>query len=331
MKYENDIENAINKKFQTSADIFDFRDTPKEQLFEKFYMFCREHLDNLSQDLNIDSTIFTFLNGFSSNAIAIRKNENDFGIFINFGLIKYCSDNFLDNENLHPFVDKNFPGLVEYFDVDIAQLAFQIATQFTYYHELAHLIQFSKKAKDLSLQEHTGECKGYSEIEHALEINADSFASIAISSHIQQFIEKSFGEKTNQENVEETVIILCACLLNYITSFYDKLDQIYFEEHCHPHPILRLFNVILNITHNLNSGKYLKKKKITIDTKELTKSVFNFYEVLEAKKIFNTNFSNSLISAFGVRKEIISHLNNLRDYNTTDFYDSLEKWNEHIT
>lgn len=331
MKYELDIENAIKKNLQNSGDIFDFRETPKEELFENLYLFCREHLDNLTPALSINSPTFTFLNGFSSNAVAIRKNDNDFGIFMNFGLIKFCADNFLDNDSLHPFAEKNFPGLVQYFDVSLNKLAFQIATQFAYYHELAHLIQFSKKATESSLQENMGECKGYNITQHALELNADSFSSIAITTHIQQFIEKSFKDDTNQENVEETVIILCACLLNYMTSFYDKLDEIYFEEHCHPHPIIRIFNVILDITYNLNNGKFIRDKKVFIDAKELTKSVFTFYEVAEKKGIFKTTFTKALNSAFHVKEEIIAHLSNLRDFRPTEYHDALEKWNEHIT
>lgn len=87
MKYETEIENAISKNLQKAEDIFEFTDTPKKDLFNDYYLFCREHLHNLSPELKIDPVVFAFLNGFSSNAIATRKNGTDNGIFVNSSIL----------------------------------------------------------------------------------------------------------------------------------------------------------------------------------------------------------------------------------------------------
>lgn len=330
MSYEVEIHNAINRNLSNYADIFDFAETPNEELYKNYYIFCRENLDIQSAKYNIQPNIFLFRNAFSSNAKAFRTSENNFGIFVNIGLIGYCVDNLLNNENLNSYVDDLFPGTVDYLDIEVSKLAFQIATQFSYYHELAHLIQFSKKAGRFSLKERDEDCNAYDETKHILEINADTFASISIASHIQQYIEKSFGNNVSQQLVEETIVILGSCLLNYITSFYNDLQNIYFAEYSHPHPVLRIFNVILNITFHLNNSPYLLEKNIIIDSKKMSKDVFDFYKDLETNGVFNTKFSETLDAAANVKDQIVQHLGMLIESEVEDYFDAMEKWNEHI-
>ena len=102
----------------------------------------------------------------------------------------------------------------------------------------------------------------YHKVKQHMETNADTLASIAIASHIQQYIKKSFGDNITQENVEFTIIVLCSCLLNHIANFYSDLPNIYFKEHKHPHPFLRLFTVNLNIVNYLNQSEFFKEKGI---------------------------------------------------------------------
>jgi hypothetical protein len=330
MNYDLEIENAINKNLSNYANIFDFRETPNEELFKNYYIFCRENLDIHSVKFNIQPNVFVFKNSFSSNAEAIRTEANDFGILVNIGLIGYCINNLLNNTNLDLYVEELFPETVGYYNTSVSELAFQIATQFSYYHELGHLIQFSKRAGNFTLRERGEDCNAYDEIKHVLEINADTFASITISTHIQQYIEKSFGENVSQKFVEETIVILCSCLLNYITSFYDNLLNIYFASHSHPHPVIRAINVILNVTHHLNQSPYLTEKNITINPKKISKDVFDFYENLEVEKVFETNFSETLDAAVHFREQVIEYLGQLIESELEDYFDALEKWNEHI-
>src|SRR5690606_28475834 len=102
----------------------------------------------------------------------------------------------------------------------------------------------------------------YDKTKQHMETNADTLASIAIASHIQQYIKKSFGNGITQDNVEFTIIVLCSCLLNHIANFYDDLPNIYFKAHKHPHPFLRLFTVNLNIVNYLNQSEFFKEKGI---------------------------------------------------------------------
>jgi len=330
MNYDHEIQNSIKNNLLKYADIFDFRNTPSEDLFNNYYMFCRESLDINSAKYNINPNVFAFKNGFNSNAEAKRTVDNAFGIFVNLGLLGYCAENFQNNTTLDKYCEQNFPHLVEKFDIKPSALAFQITTQFSYYHELAHLIQFSKKAENFALQERNVDCNEYHEIRHILEINADTYASVSIVTHIVQYIDKCFGKNPEQKLVEDTILLLSSCLLNYITSFYDDLAKIYFKMYCHPHPVFRLFNVMMNIGYHVNEGIYAEHENINIDTKELTKRMLELYKNLEESKVFKTNLNEALDAAAGVKDEIVQYLGDLIEFKTTEYFNAMDKWNEHI-
>ncbi len=191
MNYDNEIKLAKEKDAINSGDIFDFRETPFEYLCNDFYKFCRQHLNDNSKIYNIEPSIFIYTGFFGSNVMAQYKNDT-FSIHINVGLIKKCEDNYLKNKHFDEYLEKEYSDIIKYFDNPITGLAFQIATQFTYYHEFAHLIQFEKKRKNISLQERSVKTFTYNQVKQHLETNADTFASIAIATHIQQYIKKKF-------------------------------------------------------------------------------------------------------------------------------------------
>lgn len=330
MNYNLEIENATKNNLLDFADIFDFRNTPSEEIFYNYYVFCRENLDINSAKFNLNPNAFAFKNFFDSNAEAKRTEQNAFGIFVNIGLLRYCIENLKENDKLNQYCDEHFPQLVMHFDIKPSALAFQIATQFSYYHELGHLIQFSKKAENLALHERDVNCNDYHEIKHILEINADTYAAISIATHIVQYIEKSFGDNPSQDSIEDTIAFLCACLLNYMTSFYNDLANVYFKSYCHPHPILRLFNVILNINNHINEGFYEEDENVKIDTKTLFKKVVDLYKDLEQDKVFETNFTAALEASAAVKDKIVEYLGELIAFRTTEYFNAMDKWNEHV-
>lgn len=334
MNYKQEIDdiiksNIINEpSIFVASDIFDYSDMPNEELFEQFYGFCRTNMDIHAQRLNISPNYFVYTNHFNSNAQAIRVN-NEYFILIYMGLIKHSIDNLLNNERLDEYVNEKYPDLINNYDNAISGLGFQVATQFAYYHELAHLIQFSKKGEKFSLQEMYNTTSTFDIREHKLEINADTYAAIAITSHIQQYLEKTFGDSLTVEKAQNTFVLIGACLLNHISRFSGNNIDIYFDNYSHPHPFLRLFNVMLNIAHHLNHSPFLKSMNIQINAGGLLKEVFNFYEELEKEKIFNTNFGDILNKGEKVQNEIVQYLGELINFDIDqDYYDALEKWNE---
>lgn len=330
MNYDTEINLSQKRKIIDKSDIYDYRETPLEHLFDNYYRFCRKHLDNSLETYGLKPSIILFTNSLVPNARAKYSNDT-FSIHINLGLFKKCADSYLNNENLEKYLHDKYSNLLRKFDSSLSALAFQVSTQFTYYHEFAHLIQFSKSREQFSLQERYDKEVTFDVEKQSLEINADSLASLAIATHIQQYIKKSFEGNTSQEKVEMTIILICSCLLNYVATFCDDISEIYFEKYTHPHPFLRIFAINLNILNYLNQSKFFADNGIKIEMNQLFKRTLDFYEDLEQKKVFDTKIKNAMIVGAQNQKEIIVHLGNLIELKNDKFKDAIEEWNKHST
>lgn len=327
VNYDLEIENSTKNSILKKADIFDFRGLPIEEHYEGLYKFCRENLDINSEKENISPNIFLYTNSFEINAKAGFVNGQNV-ILINLGLMKNCLSNYSENKKLNEFVENKFPDLIKKLDNPMSYLAFQLTTQFTYYHELAHLFQFCKKKNELELQERKTDDK-YDLVKHKLEINGDTYASIAIATHLQQYIDKIFGNEIDQKTATATIKILGACLLNYVINFSDK-TEIYIDNYSHPHPFLRLLNIILNISNHIESMPNLKEKNITLNGSEIFKSILGFYQELEDNGIFPTKFSDLVYKTEAFYNEILKYMNEILNFDSTDYEDAMEIWNKHI-
>lgn len=327
--YSSEIENGIKNGIIEPENIYDFLGMPLEDIISGYYFFCRDNLDIQAQKINIAPNSFLFTNSFSVNATAILKNKH-YAILINMGLIKFCNDNYLENDNLHNYFATLYPEIVTKFDTPINMLAYQVSTQFTYYHELAHLFQYTKKNEDNRVQERNDNEKSnaYNETKHIIEINADIYASLAIETHVQQFIERIFGNDVTIEITHITMVIVCCIILNYVLSFSSKPEEVYIFEHTHPHAFIRLFNSILNIVQHFSNSPYFTERKIVINSSELFSDVMETYKNLEAVKVFKTDINRIIENNKTLDQSIISHLHNLIQFNTTEYQDAMTIWNK---
>lgn len=330
MDYAKEIENALKFDVLKQDEIYDYRGTPFEEVISMYYKFCRENLNIHSKVLPINPNVIIFNNCFSSNATAKLKKNGVFSISINLGLLKKCNDNFLENPKLDNYIENKFSNLTHNLDNKISGLAFQIAANFTYYHELGHLFQFTKRNENSLFIEQVQGSSVYELHKHFLEINADSFACIALANHIVQYIEDSFQSSLNKEIAENIVTILGACLLNHIANFYPEITVIYLREHSHPHPFLRIFNAILNLSNFINNSEFLQEKSIQLNRTELFGKIIDFYEELEENEIFDTSFSQAIKEGAKMQTPIIDYLGQLIQFNLDDYNNALELWNKHI-
>lgn len=326
--YDIEIENSTKNKILNNAYIFDFRGLPVEQHFQGLYNFCRENLDINSEKENISPNIFLYTNSFEINAEAGVRNGQSV-ILIHMGLMRNCLSNYLENEKLNNFIENKFPEITQKFDNPISYLAFQLTTQFTYYHELAHLFQFSKKKNEIQFQERKKD-EEYDLIKHKLEINADTYSSIAIATHLQQYIDKTLGNEVTQKSASDTIKVLGACLLNYVINFSDK-SEVYLDKYSHPHPFLRLLNIILNIANHIESMPNLKKKNITLNGREIFNSILEFYQDLEDNGIFSTKFSDLVYKTEAFFEAILKYMSEILNFDINDYEDAMKIWNKHIT
>ena len=328
MDYKQEIEYAVKNNISKFDDIFEFEETPNEKLYKDLYLFCRENLDIHFERKSISHSSFLYSNDFSINA-KTRKKDNQNVIFLNIGLMQHCIDKYLYNYELNYFIESNEPELAAKFDSSMSYLAFQVNTQFTYYHELAHLFQLSKIDKEMELQERSRD-DGFDIMKHKLEINADTYASICIATHIHQYIDRTFGRSISQEIAVKTITIFGACLLEYIINFTNKFE-LYFKEHSHPHPLIRILNIILNITNHFSQIPFFKEKGIKLDAIPLFRNIIDFHKELENSKIFTTGFSGFIIQYIENIERILSYNNEIMHLGDDDKYtDATSIWNKHV-
>lgn len=327
MTYRQTVEYVINKAIIEKQDVFDFENVPYEKYYEELYNFCSENLKIQCADDLLFESVFLYYDYFSKNAKAgIKKGHNV--ILVNIGLMNFCFEKFLFNVELNDFTKGKWKEITDSFDVTVSRLAFQTNTHFTYYHELAHLFQIQKKKAEIGSQERCIDDK-YDIIQHKLEINADTYAAISIATQIQQYIEKCFAE-INQCIVTNVVTILGTCLLEHIICFSDSLE-LYYDEKSHPHPVIRMFNIILNIINHLSSNPGYIKRRINLDVKILARKIFDFHEELEREEIFTSGFSDFINSGKLDNNKILKYIEVIRDLETSDGYiDAMDVWNSRI-
>src|SRR5688572_19950655 len=219
MDYTQEIKNGVDANIIKPADIYDFRGGELEDLLGNFYSFCRENLEIQSKQEPISPNILLFTNSFEINARAGFIHDR-FVILIDLGLFQSCITNYRNNTALAEYFQAIYPNSVRKYDNPANILAFQICTQFTYYHELAHIFQFSGRNEEVKIQErNAGDQHGYNQTKHILEINADTYATICVATHIEQYIERTFKADVTNESTMETFIFFSCCLLNYTLNF----------------------------------------------------------------------------------------------------------------
>ncbi|RGK27074.1 hypothetical protein DXD27_04185 [Bacteroides intestinalis] len=327
MKYNQTVEYAINNKIIESGDIFVYEDLPNERFYEEVYNFCSKNLEIQQVDGLLSTSLFLYYNYYSKNANAGIKKEHNV-ILINIGLMRNCFERFLYNVELNDYTERKWKKITDSFNTSVSHLAFQINTHFTYYHELAHLFQMSNKRSEIGLQER-GSDGIYNIIQHKLEINADTFAAICIATQIQQYIETCFAE-IDQYIVTNTITIFSACLLEHIICFSDSF-KLYYDEKSHPHSVIRMFNIILNLTNHLSSNPKYIKKGINIEINFLFRKILDFHAELEKNGIFTSGFSDFVNSKMLDNDRILKHFKEIKELDKSDGYiDAMDVWNSRV-
>lgn len=331
VNYEEEVMRGTESGIMHIGDVYEFYGTAFEELFFNFYSFCRENLNRQSATENIVPNTFLFTNSFEVNAGA-GLIGNQFLITINLGLLQSAVHNYYENETLEQYFLALYPNTISNYDNPVRILAFQVCTQFSYYHELAHLFQFSAKLNDAIIQERNDKevDTGFDRTKHVLEINADTYASVALSAQIEQYISNTFQEKVTLENTMETVVFFGSCLLNYTINFSDNPDAIYFEQYTHPHSFIRLLNMLLVISHQLKQSPYFQERGIILHEGEVFLRVIDIYKNLEAEGIFKTNIGDIIEANKDLSNKLAEYLHSLTQFELEDYLDAMSIWNKQI-
>jgi hypothetical protein len=327
-EYQREVELVIKDTEFGKSQIFELGLSPFKDEFYSTFRFYREAL-NRANRFGVENSYIFYTNNRTVNAKAgISKG---FGVIcINAGLLMWAIKSLHLKENIHSFLEPYYPIIIPYLDNRINTLMYQMTTQFTFYHELAHLVQKSESLKS-GLWERRHSINEFDISIHKMEFDADTFAGVFLGGHIQQYCFQIFKDDINTAKIESIIELNTAFLLIYFLSFETNKLKIYYEDNSHPHPIIRILNLVLTITNYLQQSPKIKSKNINLDHREIFSRSIQLAHLIE-NEIYGTNltenFQNILNSE---RTNIINYIKKLRDLETDKFILAIDKWNSQVT
>ncbi len=251
--YPQVVEEFKSKIFTSEDDIFDYQDTLYEQEFDETFIFYQETL-NENAHYGITPNLLYFNTNYSINARA-GKSETHYLISINMGTLVHLITTFKNNDNISIISGEEFKLTEGYLDSPINELMYQNAVHFTFYHEMAHLIQNSSQLL-LGLYEHSDNSAEFCIENHQLELDADEYSAISLAAHTVQYARNNFGDNPSSGQVVELLVIVCTSALIYILSFPTNKRELYYKELSHPHPVIRITRIInVIVSHCLQTFK----------------------------------------------------------------------------
>lgn len=328
MAYEDEILRLLNDTNVTKEDIFNYRGTPKENDFEDTFQFYKGISVWVSK-YGIFSAYIYFQNDFSRNARA--KTYNGKGIItITSGLMIYQIENFLYKPEIDESLKERFQIILPFLDNPIHVLMYQQVQHSTFYHELGHLIQKSESNETEQWMEESSMDVNFSYMRHKLEMDADSSSAVALASHVQQYGFKIFGEEIDSQKMELLLEIFSTTVLLYFLSFTGADKEIYYEKNSHPHPLIRILNVLLIISDYLRQGPKLIDKGIDIVPTKMVLRVIELAEKIETK-ILKVKKPINLPAVFSTHKaDIVSYFSKVRGYPLEGYKSASDAWNARI-
>ena len=285
------------------GDIFDYQYSPINEIYDRYFQFCQENLTEECDEYDIQPAKFYYRTEYGINARAGIQNGYSI-IGVNMQTIHSLYDLFYEKNDIFDtdaYLSENYGDLVSKFDVPVGHLMFQLATLFTYHHELAHLIQKSPNVALWLSEQYADTTKEEFSIErHVLELDADLNAAHSICFHLIEYLKKLPQADRTQDNLQKILSIGVASVFSYFLLYFKDEKKMYYAEHTHPHPLVRISYIVdcfirvaeINLPQGfkLDLGTTLKEGFIIADTFFL--NVFKSSLVEEFGKHFMTESKN---------------------------------------
>ena len=292
--YQTNINDIIINTSILKDEIFDYIKEDinfkiKERL-NKFFIFCEENLLCENNEHDIQPARFYFRKSDDLQAEAFYCSENGYYIIsIYKGLFFEFINVFIENKHFDDAIIKK--NIVLNSKISLKEIMFQTTILFTFYHELTHLIQFSRlklKASYFKRENIELNAQGDFDIEsHLMEYDADLKGAHSVLFHLLDYFEDTKNKDINK--FIELLSVGMACIMTHFLIFIDddNLEEFYFKETDYPHIYLRIFYVInhfqvnsTNYGFNVNSVEILIKSSELIlnimpEKREILKSFFD--------------------------------------------------------
>lgn len=232
-----------------------------------------------------------------------------------------------NNEKIDQALQAHFSIILPFLDNKLNVLIYQYLLHATFYHEEGHLIQQSKRETEDWQNEHENS-QSFSLLQHALEQDADTFSAISCASHILQYSVKSFKNEISNEKVTLLVELFLTGYYLYFLSIPSAKKNLYFEENSHPHPVIRILNVVLTCIDYLNKSNQFEELGITVNPITTLKNIIKLGTYIEREIIEKKDTIDFLQELQNNRAEITNYFRKLRNENLGEYFSAIGKWNE---
>lgn len=301
--YYDNIYELESKAGILANDIFDYQYSPISEIYAKYFLFCQENLTEECDEYQIQPAKFYYRTSFSVNARAGRQNGY-FIVGVNMGTIQSLYNLFYEQNDIFEddeYISSLYRELIQKFDVPVGHLMFQIGSLFTYYHELAHLIQNPFINSQWLVEQYSDfEESGFSIERHALELDADLNAAHSICFHLLEYFNGLDIESKTEENLQKILSIGVASIFSYFLLYFKESVDIYYEKYSHPHPLVRISYIVdcfikvaeHNLPNNFNLDANAALREGFIMSEIFFQRVMNVDLVKEFSKHFLNESSN---------------------------------------
>ncbi len=279
-------------KFPHIQDVYDFDRSNARQFYNDFYQFCQENLSEKCNDYNITPAYFYFTTSPDFNALASSRNI----ININMGVIESLAKFFMNNTSLtnYPILKKYIPlnnYLIKEKQIDFNYLMFQSFNQWIYYHELAHLIQFSneKQTKINDFREaYLLPDISFDLKSTIMEIDADLHGANSIVFHIIQFFNNLDEKFRNEDTMFKLLSISISAMFSYFMLLTEDLKEFYIKKYDHPHPFVRITYIFTTLIDCFERNHNFK---INFSSREIIKESMGISDAF-----FNRNYESQYLA-----------------------------------
>lgn len=318
---------AICKSYGIISNVFDFTKDDFMVEYLKLFEFGQGAFNKYIH-FDVQPGLFIFNDSFTLNARA-GYVKNHYVIDYNMGTVWFTMTNFFKRPDLLNLNEmQGFKRLARISDYPINELWHQACVIFTFYHEFGHLIQKRCGSNDAGwMNGEINQNNGYTQLKHLLEFDADVFSALCFATHIFQYIDKWLDGKVIKD-YEDFIGLMGAVLFLYLLSFSSMNNKLYFKVYSHPHPIIRILNIISILNDHLEQILFEKtSKKVNINKRNTILIAIKVAEILSTK--LNLPFDD-------FKQQYLRNYKKIGDY-IRELWNEIEKlpngsfnrWNEH--
>jgi hypothetical protein len=277
------------------SDFYEFSDfdTPLTAEFERIFLFGQEFLDRRDIELNINPARLYFSSNNSLNAVA--KNQNGYYLIeIYSGTVSWINEFFVSKKDRfnNPRFEA-FRKITAVKGIEPNYFFIQFLTLYCFYHEAGHLIQQRLQTEDYTEFSNKKYNPKEISVRHIRELDADWYAASCMAIHA--------GEYTNDPNEFKEIAIMCLTGIYMFRIELAKGITLYYEEHEHPHPVIRLSYIIPFFIETFRS---------------VFNALFDYASILDESiaisEILMANEDNNITQEYN--QVIRTHLNPIRAY-----------------